>query len=100
MSSEDWAAAGAALGEDFYRYGIGEGRMTGLFDLSVEQLEKLKSEAPTFWAKLDDDVRNYLDKIIDGSEKLGDIQIQIKEQLTQISFDNVRDAFYDTLLDV
>lgn len=100
MSSEDWAAAGAALGEDFYRYGIGEGRMTGLFDLSVEQLEKLKSEAPTFWAKLDDDVRNYLDKIIDGSEKLGDIQIRIKEQLTQISFDNVRDAFYDTLLDM
>ena len=100
MSSEDWAAAGAALGEDFYRYGIGEGRMTGLFDLSVEQLEKLKSEAPTFWAKLDDDVRNYLDKIIDGSEKLGDIQIQIKEQLTQISFDNVRDAFYGTLLDM
>lgn len=100
MSSEDWVAAGAALGEDFYRYGIGEGRMTGLFDLSVEQLEKLKSEAPTFWAKLDDDVRNYLDKIIDGSEKLGDIQIQIKEQLTQISFDNVRDAFYDTLLDM
>lgn len=100
MSSEDWAAAGAALGEDFYRYGIGEGRMTGLFDLSVEQLEKLKSEAPTFWAKLDDDVRNYLDKIIEGSEKLGDIQAQIKEQLTQMSFDSMRDAFYDTLLDM
>lgn len=100
MSSQDWAAAGAALGEDFYRYGIGEGRMTGLFDLSVEQLEKLKSEAPTFWAKLDDDVRNYLDKIIEGSEKLGDIQARIKEQLTQMSFDSMRDAFYDTLLDM
>lgn len=100
MSSQDWAAAGAALGEDFYRYGIGEGRMTGLFDLSVEQLEKLKSEAPTFWAKLDDDVRNYLDKIIEGSEKLGNIQAQIKEQLTQMSFDSMRDAFYDTLLDM
>lgn len=100
MSSQDWVAAGAALGEDFYRYGIGEGRMTGLFDLSVEQLEKLKSEAPTFWAKLDDDVRNYLDKIIEGSEKLGDIQAQIKEQLTQMSFDSMRDAFYDTLLDM
>lgn len=100
MSSQDWAAAGAALGEDFYRYGIGEGRMTGLFDLSVEQLEKLKSEAPTFWAKLDDDVKNYLDKIIEGSEKLGDIQAQIKEQLTQMSFDSMRDAFYDTLLDM
>lgn len=100
LSSQDWAAAGAALGEDFYRYGIGEGRMTGLFDLSVEQLEKLKSEAPTFWAKLDDDVRNYLDKIIEGSEKLGDIQAQIKEQLTQMSFDSMRDAFYDTLLDM
>lgn len=62
-SSSDWQDIARALdmsvkdAKDF----IGTGRMTGLFDLTTEQLEKLKSEAPTFWAKLDGDVRDYLD---------------------------------------
>lgn len=100
MSREGWAEAKAALGSDFYKYNIGEGRMTGLFDLSIEQLEKLKSEAPTFWAKLDGDVREYLDNIIEGSERIEDIQTQIKEQLTQVSFDNVLSSFTDLLMDM
>lgn len=100
MSSEGWAEAKAALGSVFDQYKIGDGRMTGLFDLSVEQLDKLKSEAPTFWAKLDDDVREYLDNIIDGAEKLEDIQEQIKEQLTQVSFDSVMSSFTDLLMDM
>lgn len=50
-SSSDWQDIARALdmsvkdAKDF----IGTGRMTGLFDLTTEQLEKLKSEAPTFW---------------------------------------------------
>lgn len=49
-SSSDWQDIARALdmsvkdAKDF----IGTGRMTGLFDLTTEQLEKLKSEAPTF----------------------------------------------------
>lgn len=71
-SSSDWQDIARALdmsvkdAKDF----IGTGRMTGLFDLTTEQLEKLKSEAPTFWAKLDGDVRDYLDKIIEGRNVL------------------------------
>ncbi|MFV0587484.1 hypothetical protein [Bacteroides reticulotermitis] len=76
------------------------GRMEGLFSLSIEQLEKLKSEAPTFWAKLNDETREYLNSIIEGGERLEEIQEQIKEQLTQVSFDSVFDSFVDTLMDM
>ena len=100
MSKNEWNEAKAALGSAFYDFDIGEGRMTGLFDLSIEQLEKLKEEAPTFWAKLDDDVRDYLNNIIDGSEKLEEIQQQVREQLTQVSFDSLRSGFLDALMDM
>ena len=75
-------------------------RMNGLFDLTAEQLEKLKEEAPLFWIKLDADVQDYLDKIIEGAERIDEIHENTKEQLTQVSFDSMRDAFYDTLLDM
>lgn len=99
MGSLEWNEARQALGKaDFEKiYG---NRMLGLFDLSIEKLEKLKAEAPTFWAKLDVDVRNYLDSIIEGGERLEDIQESIKEQLTQTSFDNVSDSFWNTLLEM
>lgn len=100
MSNEGWNEAKKVLGNDFNKYEIGDGRMTGLFSLSVEQLEKLKYEAPTFWAKLDGDVSDYLNKIIAGSEKIAEIQEQVKEQLTQVSFDNVRSSFLDVLMDM
>lgn len=82
MSKEGWEQAREALGADFDK--ATSGRMTGLFDLSAEQVEKLK-EADIFWSKLDDDVREYLQGIIDGEERIKDIQNQIKEQLTQVS---------------
>ncbi len=43
-------------------------RMTGLFDLTAEQLATLQRDAPTFWAKLDGDVREYLEQIIACNE--------------------------------
>lgn len=97
MSKEGWEQAREALGADFDK--ATSGRMTGLFDLSAEQVEKLK-EADIFWSKLDDDVREYLQGIIDGEERIKDIQNQIKEQLTQVSFDSVFDSFVDMLMDM
>lgn len=76
------------------------GRLTGLFDLMAEQLEKLKEEAPGFWSKLDGDVQNYLNKIIEGEERIEDIQKAVQEQLTQTSFDSLFDSFIDTLMDM
>lgn len=101
-SSSDWQDIATALGMSVNSAKdlIGTGRMTGLFDLTVEQLEKLKSEAPTFWAKMDDDVQDYLNNIIDGEQKIEDIQKQVSEQLTQTTFDNVLSNFIDTLMDM
>lgn len=100
MSSEGWNEAKAALGNAFDENKIGDGRMTGLFNLSVEQLDKLKSEAPTFWAKLDDDVQDYLNKIIEGEKRVEDIQEAVREQLTATTFDNVYSSFLDTLMNM
>lgn len=77
-------------------------RMNEIFSLTADQLERLKEMAPDFWAKLtaDESVKEYLDAIIEGGERIEEIQQQIQEQLTQVSFDSMRDAFYDTLLDM
>lgn len=74
-SSSDWQDIADALdmSVNAAKELIGTGRMTGLFDLTVEQLEKLKSEAPAFWAKMDGDVQEYLNGIIDGEERIEDI---------------------------
>lgn len=98
MSSSDWSEAQKALGSAYNK--ATEGRMTGLFDLSAEQLEKLKSEAPTFWAKLDDDVRGYLNSIIEGQERIEEIQETLKESVTGISFDSFFDGILDSMYDV
>ena len=101
MSKEGWNElqnAAKSIGFDYDS--VAKGRMTGLFDLTAEQLDKLKQEAPTFWAKLNGDVREYLDNIIEGEERIQDIQNQVKEQLTQVSFDSVFDSFVDVLMDM
>lgn len=100
MSEQGWEEARKALNDEQWFKEISTGRMESLFDLSTEQLERLKSEAPTFWAKLDEDVRNYLDKIIDGEERIEEIHNQINEQLTQTTFDGVYSNFIDTLMDM
>ena len=99
MGRQEWDEVKKALGYEGLNL-IKYNPKSGLFDLSLEQLEKLKYEAPTFWAKLDGEVRDYLENIIEGSERLQDIQDQIKEQLTQTTFENVQDSFWNTLLDM
>lgn len=76
------------------------GRMTGLFDLTAEQLESLKEEAPSLWAKLEDQTKEYLNNIIDGGERLEDINKSLKEQYTQLSLDSFKDSYVDMLSDM
>jgi len=76
------------------------GRMTGLFDLTAEQLESLKEEAPSLWAKLEDQTKEYLNNIIDGADRLEDINKSLKEQFTQISLDSFKDGYTDMLEDM
>ena len=98
MSAEDWGDISKALGQNARKL-LGE-RLTGLFDLSSDQLSRLKEQAPAFWAKMDDDVRKYLQGIIDGAEKLDEVQKKAKEQLTQTTFEAMRDDFISKLADM
>jgi hypothetical protein len=98
MSTEDWGDISKALGQNARKL-LGD-RLTGLFDLSSGQLSRLKEQAPAFWAKMDDDVRKYLQSIIDGAEQLDDVQKKAKEQLTQTTFEAMRDDFISKLADM
>lgn len=96
---DQWDEFARSIGMDPNDIGY---RMNEIFSLTADQLERLKEMAPDFWAKLtaDESVAEYLDAIIEGGERIDEIQQQIQEQLTQVSFDSMRDAFYDTLLDM
>ena len=71
--------------------------MTGLFDLTAEQIRKLQEGNQVWWAKMDDDVRKYLESIIDNEEKWKATQAQIREQLTTTTEENVFSGFLDDL---
>lgn len=88
------AAAGANYNDVIY------GRMEGLFNLTSEQLEKLKTTAPEVWARLDSDARDYLDKIIEIGEQSEEIKESLKESLTGISFDSMKEDFISNLMDM
>lgn len=87
-------AAGANYNDVIY------GRMEGLFNLTAEQLEKLKATAPEVWARLDGDARDYLDKIIEIGERTEEINDSLKESLTGISFDSMEEDFISNLMDM
>lgn len=88
------AAAGANYNDVIY------GRMEGLFNLTSEQLEKLKTTAPEVWARLDSDARDYLDKIIEIGEQSEEVKNSLKESLTGFSFDSMKENFISNLMDM
>lgn len=98
MTDEAMDAASKALGGNA-RDILGK-TASGLFDLTTEQLQRLKEQAPQFWARLDKDVQNYLNNIIEGAERLEDVQKKAQEQLTQTTFESMRDDFISKLADM
>lgn len=101
ITQEGWNELLAASREVGFSYSsIENGRMEGLFSLSAEQLEKLQEQAPTFWAKLDEDVRDYLEKIIESNSQLEEMKDQLQETFTGVSFDSFYDNFVSKLSDM
>lgn len=89
-----WAAAAKA---GFNGNEAGGGRMTGLFDLTVEQLQYLKEHAPIFWAQLHEETRNYLQAIIDCQAEAETLGEKLNESLTGVSMDALNDDFLSML---
>lgn len=96
LGFEDYRQIQNALGADLANK-VTSGRMEGLFDLTGEQMEKLKEEASTFWAKMDGDVRDYMQTIIDTSDNVSKAVEQAKERMTGISFDSFEDSYTQLL---
>lgn len=85
MSWEGWVQAAKALGMsvDQFRNLMG-GRMSGLFELTAEQLSELQEQAPSFWAQLDEDTRKYAEQIADSIEDIAEVTEQ-KWKMPQVS---------------
>lgn len=77
-----------------------EGRMTGLFDLTAEQLAKMREEAPLFYASLADETQGYLDKIIESIDSAEELRDTLNESLTGVDYDSFESDFVDMLSDM
>lgn len=101
MSWEGWNQAAKTLGMsiDDFKKKMG-GRMTGLFDLTDEQLASLQDNAGIFWSQLDSDTQKYADQIANGVEKVAEVMEQRITDTTLIDIDSLRSDFQDLLTDM
>lgn len=104
MSSEAWGQLDEWAKENNITQqildGIKSGRMTGLFDLTIEQIMTLKEQAPLFFAKLDSDTQDYLNDIAGVKDAQDELLKTLNEGITGVDFDSVGDDFQDMLTDM
>lgn len=74
--------------------------MGDMLNISADQLQWIKENYSGLWAVMDGDFRGYLEQLITYGDQAQDIINQAKESLTGISFDNLKDSFLNTLLDM
>lgn len=101
MSWEGWKQAADTLGMsiDEFKKKMG-GRMTGLFDLTDEQLAKLQENAGIFWSQLDSDTQKFADQIANGVAKVTEVLEQQIADTTLIDYSSLRSDFQDLLSDM
>ena len=75
---------------------------------SIEDLTRMSADSLLYimenyaglWAAMDDDVREYLENIIEYSDTSKDVIDETKEALTGITFDDMYNDFLDKLMDM
>lgn len=104
MSSEAWGQLDQWAKENNITQqilnSIKSGRMTGLFDLTIEQIMTLKEQAPLFFAKLDSDTQDYLNDLVGVKDAQDELLKTLNEGITGVNFDSVGDDFLDMLTDM
>lgn len=104
MSSEAWGQLDQWAKENNITQqilnSIKSGRMTGLFDLTIEQIMTLKEQAPLFFAKLDSDTQDYLNDLVGVKDAQDELLKTLNEGITGMDFDSVGDDFLDMLTDM
>lgn len=74
--------------------------MRDLVEMSADDLEWIMGNYSGFWANLDGDFREYLEKLMEYKEQVEDIDQTVNEAVTQTSFDSMRENFFDALMDM
>lgn len=95
MAKEDWAVISKLVGETVKNSG-------DLWDLTADQLEKLLQDPKivSVLGNVNEDFITYMKEIIGARDELEEVEKSIQEQLTQTSFDNMQDSFWNALLDM
>lgn len=101
MSGEGWKQAAEALGMSVkeFKKKMG-GRMTGLFDLTDEQLAELQEHAGIFWSQLDSDTQKFADQIANGVGQVAEVLEQQIADTTLLDYSSLRSDFQDLLNDM
>lgn len=97
MTSQDFADLRAA---GIYTINNATQVKDRLMDLNGEQIRAMKEQAVGFYSKLDDETRGFLDTIEDLWEQTNNLEQEEAERITGISFDDMKDNFKSTLLDM
>lgn len=91
----------------FKAAGVDSSDITGLdsiYSLSPEQLKAIRDFAPNLWKYLTEvgkyDKTAYWDAVVEQAGKTEGLTEKIKNNLTQTSFDNLRNSFLDILIDM
>ena len=101
MSDEGWKQAAEALDMSVkeFKKKMG-GRMTGLFDLTDEQLAELQEHAGIFWSQLDSDTQKFADQIANGVGQVAEVLEQQIADTTLLDYSSLRSDFQDLLNDM
>ena len=95
MAKEDWEILSKLVGETI-------DNSNDLWDLTADQLERLLQDPKivSVLGEVNEDFLTYIQDIIDAQDELEEVEKSIQEQLTQTSFENMQDSFWNALLDM
>lgn len=97
LGDDAYARISALLGRDV-------GSLDSLYDLTPEEMDDIRTKLTDVWASIltqgDYDKSEYWERYADLAGTIEELTEQINENLTQTSFQSVRDDFVSTLMDM
>ena len=95
MGEEDWKTISNLVGKTI-------DDSNDFWNLTADQLEKLLHDPKIVkvLGEVNEDFLTYIQEIIDAQDELEEVEKSVQEQLTQTSFENMQDSFWDALMNM
>lgn len=100
LNASDWAELQNAIGRTAADSIKSRGRLTGIFDLSAEDLKKVQTQATGFYSKLDDETRGFIERVIAYDDAMAQNVEDKMAQLNGMTFDELSDNFLSSLMEM